>query len=219
MRFAKLINLLIYLCKLIQLVNQFHLWHFRGFALFCNRLLIVCCHFSLGAFGNLSGRQIFTYLRRKHLHWYLVDGILRCLIDCLDGTVIFKMICPWWEVVCHGVVLNWLLRALKRAISILFLRVTILPCAFKLAFSKDSLRNILVLLYLLFESGDVGISTILGASSIVLDFFDVIVAVSDEDLQRGAIKSAWRFRREWHTFAVIFVLVRCHHCQGFLFVR
>ena len=218
MRFAQLINLLVYLCKLIQLVDQFHLWHFRGFALFCIKLLFIFRHFFLGAFGDLSRRQIFTYLRWKHLHWYLMDGILRCLIDCLDGTVVFKMIRPWWEVVCHGVVLNWLLRTLKRAISIQLLRVTILPRSFKLAFSKDSLGDVFALLYLLFESGDVGIGTILGAPSIVLEFFDLIVAVSYKDLQRGAIKSAWRFRREWHTFAVVFVLVRCHHCQGFLFV-
>ena len=58
------------------------------------------------------------------------------------------------------------------------MRVTILPCAFKLAFSKDSLGNVFALLYLLFESGDVGISTILGTSSIVLEFFDPIVAIS-----------------------------------------
>lgn len=63
MRFAQLIDLLIYLRKLIQLVNQFHHWHFRGLALFCVRLPMICRHFFLGAFGDLSGRQIFTYLR------------------------------------------------------------------------------------------------------------------------------------------------------------
>ena len=70
------------------------------------------------------------------------------------------------------------------------LRVAIAPCSFKLAFSEDSLGRVPIQFYLLFERVHVSFSTILRASSILLELFDLIVAVSDKDLQRGAIEPA-----------------------------